>query len=386
MNPIRQEIEALVSDLIVTRHHLHQHPELSDGEERTAAFVAERLRAMGCSVRTGVGGHGVVADIVGKGPGKRLAIRADIDALPIVEENEIPYRSTNEGVMHACGHDGHTTIGLGTARALMNRRDQFAGSVRMLFQPAEETVDGGRRMCEDGTMDGVDAIVALHGWPGVDVGQIALRDGAMMAAADTFDITIHGKGGHAAYPHATIDPIVIASQIVLALQTLASREVNPVDPVVVTVAQVHAGTAYNIIPGTARLAGTVRTLSAALRDEMEGRVRAVAEGICATARAKCEFSYRRGSPPVINHPEISRLIREVGTEALGSESVMELPHSSMGAEDFAFYLDYAPGAMFRLGLGNVSPLHTPTFNFTDAALPVGVEMFTAIAEKYLGTE
>jgi amidohydrolase len=377
-------IRTIEPELRETRHHLHRNPELSCREEKTAAFVAEQLRALGLEARTGVGGHGVVADISGEKPGRTFAIRADMDALPIQEENDIPYRSQNPGVMHACGHDGHTTMLLGTARALAQQRASFAGTVRLIFQPAEETVNGARRMCEAGVMEGVDAIVALHGWPiQIGIGQVGVRAGASLASADTFDIHIKGQQAHAAYPHRSVDPIVVGAQVVMALQTLASREIDPNDPVVVTVGQFHAGTAYNIIPATAHIAGTVRTLSPEVRASMSERIRRVAEGTCAATRAACEFTYTEGTPAVINNAEMIQQIREVGAEALGAGNIVEIPSPSMGAEDFAFYLDHAPGAMFFLGLGETSPIHTPTFNFDDRALPIGVEMFSRLALKFL---
>ncbi len=380
---LRAAIQEIEPEMIETRRHLHQNPELSFHEEKTAALVAERLSQLGLTVQTGVGGHGVVATLQGARPGRTLAIRADMDALPIQEQSDHPYCSRNPGVMHACGHDGHTTILLGTAKTLAALREEMAGNVRFIFQPAEEVVGGAHRMCEEGVMDGVDAVIALHGWPQIGLGQIGVRSGAMMASADTFDIQIRGQGAHAAYPHHSVDPIVVGAQVVMSLQTLVSRETDPNDSVVVTVGQFHAGTAYNIIPTTAHLAGTVRTLSNETRRSMPDRIRRVVEGICAAARATCEFAYHEGTPPVMNDPGINHLIAEVGREILGEENVLTIPHSSMGAEDFAVYLDYAPGAMFRLGLGETAPIHTPAFNFEDRALPVGVELFCRVALRYL---
>ncbi len=380
---LRASVAAIESDLRETRHLLHQRPELSDEEELTSLFVAERLRSLGLTPRTSVGGHGIVADVCGAKSGRTIALRADMDALPIEEESDLPYRSQNTRVMHACGHDGHTTTLLGAAKVLCEHRGSFAGTVRLIFQPAEETVDGARRMCDQGVMDGVDAVIALHGWPQIGLGQIGTRKGPMMASADTFDIVIKGRGGHAAYPHATIDPIVIGAEVVSVLQTIASREIDPNDPVVVTITQFHAGTAYNIIPGTARLCGTYRTLSKEIRDGIPDRIRRIAGGVCSGHGADCEFTFREGTPPVLNDSEIVDLIDRVAGAMLGVENVITVPHSSMGAEDFAEYLSHAPGAMFRLGLGPVSPIHTPTFNFEDRALPIGVELFCRIALDYL---
>lgn len=390
---MNDEITGLIGNLLPgveqTRHFLHQNPELSDHEENTSRFVAEKLRSFGLDdVRTNVGGNGVVGLLKGTAPGAErgatFALRADMDALPIQEENDVPYKSCSKGVMHACGHDGHTSTLLGTAEALSQMRERVRGTVKFVFQPAEETTDGAANMCDAGVMDGVGAIVALHGWPGLEVGKIGVRAGPMMASSDTFDIVIKGKGAHAAMPHIAIDPIVVGAQIVLAMQTLASREVSPTDSVVVTVAQFHAGTAYNIIPGTAEIKGTVRCLSKTLREEMPERIERAAAGICAALRAGYEFRYYRGTPVTVNDTAINELVSEVGREVLGESNVAWLDSPSMGAEDFAVYLGYAPGAMFRLGMGEDSPqLHTPCYNFADSALPVGIELFTRIALRYL---
>ena len=370
--------------LVETRHHIHQNPELSDREAGTARLVAGRLAALGLEVRDEVGGHGVIATLRGARPGKTLVLRADMDALPIQEEGQASYRSQNEGVMHACGHDGHTTMLLGAAQALAGQRDQIAGSVRFLFQPAEETGQGARRMCAAGAMDGVDAAVALHGWPPLPVGQVGIRLGAMTASADIFEIVVTGRGAHAAYPHLAADPVVAAAQVILSLQTLVSREIDPVEPAVVSVTQVQAGTAPNIIPETVRLVGTVRTHSQAVRTDIPARMRRVVEGICAAARCRAEVRFGDGgTPPVVNDPQIAALLADAAGEALGGENVILLPQASMGAEDFAEYLAYAPGALLRLGLGNPTPLHAPTFDFPDAALPVGVRVLCAFVFRYL---
>jgi len=383
---IQNVIGSVLPEIVETRHHLHQNPELSHQEADTSAYVAERLRALDLDdVQTGVGGYGIVASVKGAASGPTFAIRADMDALPIQEESDLPYRSCHPGVMHACGHDGHTATLLGTAATLARLRDQLHGTVRFLFQPAEETVGGARRMVEAGALEGVEAVVALHGWPGMDVGRIGIKAGPMMASSDTFDITLQGRGAHAAMPHISIDPIVTGAQLVLALQTLASREISPVEPVVVTVAQFHAGTGHNIIGGTAMLQGTVRCLSDTLRASMPERLERLTAGICQAARAEYTFRYTEGTPVTVNDAGINALIGEVGAEALGAANVVTLESPSMGAEDFGVMLQHTPGAMFRLGVGAGSPpLHTPRYNFPDAALPVGIELFTRLALRYTG--
>ena len=382
---IRETIQEIAPDYARIRHHLHQNPELSGLEQETSAFVAQELEKLGMDeVRTEVGGYGVIAQLNGSGIGPIFALRADMDALPIQEESEVPYRSCRPGIMHACGHDGHTATLLGTAAALARMRSRFRGSIRFLFQPAEETVHGAEGMCAAGAMDGVSAIAALHGWPGMGIGKIGVRPGPMMASSDTFEITVCGRGAHAAMPHISVDPIVVGAQIVMALQTLASREISPVDPVVVTVAQFNAGTAHNIIPFKAEMRGTVRCLSKSVQDTMPERIERIVGGICAASRAEYAFRYRHGTPVTVNDVGINALLSEVGTETLGASNVILLEAPSMGAEDFAVYLRYAPGAMFRLGVGeDVTPLHTPTYNFADAAMVHGMEMFTRTALRYL---
>lgn len=386
---VQEQIERVLPEVIRLRHHLHQNPELSYQEKETSRLVAQTLRRLPLDeVREGVGGLGVIGSLRGTAEeaanGPTFALRADMDALPIQEENMVPYRSCRDGVMHACGHDGHTATLLGTAMVLSALRPLLRGTVRFIFQPAEEVAGGAERMCADGAMEGVDAIAALHGWPGLEVGQIGVRSGPMMASADTFDIVIEGQGAHAAMPHSAVDPIVIGAQVTLALQTLASREINPIEPVVVTVAQFHAGTAYNVIPGKATLKGTVRCLNPDLRKTLPERIERLVAGICRALRANYHFNYDFGTPVTNNHPAIVGLMEEVGQELLGPQNVIPLEAPSMGAEDFAIYLQHAPGAMFRLGVGKqVTPLHTPTYDFGDAPLPYGIGMFCHLAIRYL---
>ena len=378
----------ILPGIVETRHHLHQNPELSGAEQRTSALVAERLRAFGVEdVRTELAGYGVTGVLRGRKStakdGPMLALRADMDALPIQEASSLGYASCRAGVMHACGHDGHTATLLGTAQALSELREHLPGPVKFIFQPAEETVGGADGMIAAGVLDGVEAIVALHGWPNLEVGQIGCRPGPMMASADVFDLTVKGKGGHAAYPHTTVDPIVIASQIISAWQTLSSREVSPLDSVVVSVTQFHAGTAYNVIPGTAELKGTVRCLSNAVRDEMPAKMERIAAGLCAAFRAEYKFSYTSGPPVVVNDPALTSLVEAVGHEVLPPDGVQFLETPTMGAEDFAYYLLQIPGVMFRLGVGTeVTALHTPTYNFSDGALEYGMNMLANLALRY----
>ena len=379
-------IARIAPEMIELRHYLHQNPELSFEEKNTAAFVAEKLSAMDVdSLRTNIGGHGVIAEIHGATGGPMFALRADMDALPIHELNDrLPYKSRVPGVMHACGHDGHTAVLLGAARFFTENRGQIRGTVRLIFQPAEEVAGGAVRMCNEGAMDGVAAIAALHGWPGMAVGQIGVRPGPMMASSDNFDLTIRGKGAHAAMPHISVDPIIPAAQIILALQTIASREINPADPVVVTVGQIHAGTAYNIIPDEAVIRGTVRCLTNELRQTMAARIERIAAGIAEAHRASSTLNYHYSTAVTYNDAGMNALVAEAGVEVLGAANVINLPHPSMGAEDFAAYGDYAPAAMFRLGVGeNVTALHTPTYNFADESIAHGISLFTAIALKYL---
>ena len=371
----------ILPEIIAIRQHLHQNPELSGSEQETAALVAERLTAWGLeNVQTGVGGHGVTG-VLGKSlNGPLLALRTDMDALPIQETGELPYQSCKAGIMHACGHDGHTAALLGAVQVLSEMREQLTRPVLFIFQPAEETIGGAEGMIAAGVLENVESIVALHGWPNLEIGQIGLRSGAMMASADTFDLTVRGKGGHAAYPHTTVDPIVVGSLVVQALQTISSREISPLESIVVTVTQFHAGTAYNVIPGTAQLKGTMRCLNTKVREEMLARMERIVAGVCAAMRAEYTLTMERGTPVVVNDAAVTAKIEAAGAEILGPENVTYLETPTMGAEDFAFYLEHIPGAMFRLGVGTeVSALHTSTYDFSDGALPHGIALLVRLA-------
>ena len=374
-------LEDAVARATALRHDLHAHPELSGQEERTARVVSDLLTAHGIAHRTGVGGgHGIVADIVGTaGPGPRLAFRGDMDALPIQEESVIPYRSTVPGVMHACGHDGHTSNLLGTGLVLQQLRDRLHGSVRLLFQAAEETVSGADDLISGGALEGVDKIVMLHGWPDLPAGDIGLRYGPAMASSDTFRIVVHGKGGHAAYPHKTVDPVWVGAQLVNSLQGVVSREVSPTDPVVVSITTFHAGTARNIIAEQAEITGTVRTLSHAVRSGLPSRLREIVDAICSAHRASCTFEWTAGTPPVVNDNDTVRQIAESAKRVVGDERIHEIPDPTMGAEDFSLYLDHVPGAMLRIGTGCPSLLHTPRYDYGDTPLPVGIALFADLA-------
>ncbi len=391
-----EELHARIADVlpqvVALRHDLHAHPELSGQEERTARIVSETLQRHDIPHETHVGGtHGIVATIEGageapgNGPLRTFALRGDMDALPIVEENEVPYRSTVPGVMHACGHDGHTANVMGAALVLSGLRSKLPGRVRLIFQPAEETVSGADALVDAGVVDDVDAILMLHGWPNLPVGQIGVRSGPAMASSDSFTLRIRGKGGHGAYPHDTIDPILVGAQVVNALQTVVSREISPVAPAVVSVTTFHAGTAKNIIPSEAELSGTVRALDPVLRASMAERLERIIAGVCAALRAEYDFDYHYGTPVTVNDANVTDLVRTVGRDLLGPQNVIELAEPTMGAEDFAYYLQKVPGAMFRLGTGCDYLLHTPRYDFGDAPLAHGIAVMVGAAHRYLST-
>ncbi|MBI3945272.1 MAG: amidohydrolase [Armatimonadetes bacterium] len=383
---MRERCRAITPEIIALRHAIHAHPETAFQEERTAREVAERLRALDIEVTTGVAGTGVVGLLRGGQPGPTVALRAEMDALPIQEQTGAAYASTTPGRMHACGHDGHTAILVGAAGALAALRAHLSGDVKLIFQPAEEQVAGASRMCAAGVMSNppVAAIAALHGWPGLPLGTINVSPGPVMASADAFEIAITGRGGHGAMPHLTVDPVVAACEVVGALQSIASREVSPNAPVVVSVTAIHAGEAYNVIPEAARLRGTVRTLDPAVRARIPERMRRIAAGVCAAHEAEARVDYQECCPVTANDPRACRAIREAAEPLLGAASVRGDGPPSMVSEDFACYLAEAPGAILRLGLGDTPSLHNPRFDFPDAAVPLGVALMARVGLRLLG--
>ena len=385
--PIRSAINDLVPDAQAWRREIHQNPELMYDVEGTAKFVADRLRAFGCDeVKTAIGRTGVVGVIRGaKGSSSRaIGLRADMDALPIEEETNLPYRSKIQGKMHACGHDGHTAMLLGAAQRLAQTRD-FAGNAIVIFQPAEEGGAGAMAMIDDGLMDGfgIEEVYGMHNMPALPVGSFRLRKGATMASADEITITVEGQGGHAAMPHQGIDPVVIAAQIVVALQTIASRNIDPLDSCVVSITRFQAGTANNIIPQSAWLNGTVRTLKAATRDAVEKRIHEIASGLAAAGGGTARVEYRRGYPPTVNHSAQTDFAAGVARKVAGQAHVDSNAPPEMGAEDFSFMLEARPGAFIFIGNGDSAKLHHPAYDFNDAALPYGMSYWVELVETAL---
>lgn len=375
--------------IVSWRRHLHQYPELSFQEEKTPAMIADILRELAFDeVRTGVGGRGVVGVLRGSRPGAVVALRADFDALPIQDQKEVEYKSKVPGVMHACGHDAHTSQLLGLASVLAKHREQFAGEIRFLFQHAEEENPGGAiQMVEDGAIEGVDAVFGVHLWSMFPVGNVYISAGPIMANVDDFVITIKGRGGHGALPEQTVDSIVVGSQIVSSLQTIASRNVSPLDHVVVTVGTFHAGDNNNVIADSCRLSGTVRTFLPETRDLAEQRLIEVAKGTAALMGAVAEVEYDRGYPAVINCEKESEIARQAALEAFGEERVLPMK-PVMGGEDFSYYLGKVPGAYLFIGAGNPDhnatyPHHHPRFDIDESAMLVASEVLGRTALRYL---
>ena len=378
---LQQEVEENFGEkLVALRRDIHSEPELGFDTEKTAEKVLAALEGLPLDVETGVAQNGIVATLEGDGDGPTVALRADMDALPIQEETGLPFASEVEGKMHACGHDGHTSMLVGAAHALSGMRDRLDGTVKFVFQPAEEGGGGGKVMVDEGVADDIASIFALHLWPGLPFGTVATKAGPIMAAADAFEMEIRGSGGHGAMPHLAADAVVIAAQVVTALQTVVSREVDPVQAAVLTVGEIGAGTAFNIIPEKARLGGTVRTLDPDLRESMPERIEALARGVANGMRGDAYLDYTFSYPVTTNEEGAAARALDVAGELFGQESVLELPNPSMGAEDFSYFLERVPGAFIWLGVGeDVSGLHTPQFAFDEEILPRGSALLAALA-------
>ena len=387
--PIVNRIADLHGEITAWRHDLHAHPELMYDVHRTAATVAEKLKAFGCDeVVTGIGRTGVVGLIRGNRGGgdghKVIGLRADMDALPIEEANDVPYKSTVPGKMHACGHDGHTAMLLGAARYLAETRN-FAGTAVVIFQPAEEGGAGGKAMVQDGMMErfGVEQVYGMHNFPGLPVGEFAIRPGAIMAAADRLTIEIEGKGGHAARPHLSIDTVLVGAQIINQIQSIVSRNVDPLQAAVVSICMFQAGNTDNVIPQTALLKGTARSLDPKVRDLLEARLHAVIEGTAKLYGATAKLTYKRDYPVLRNHERETSFAASVAADVVGGPHVDTAMVPVMGAEDFSFMLEARPGAFIFVGNGPSAGLHHPAYNFNDEVIPIGTSYWVKLVETAL---
>ena len=387
--PIVNRVADLQSDIQAWRRDIHEHPELLYDVHRTAAFVADRLREFGCDeVATGLGQTGVVGVIKGKKPAgkgdiKVIGLRADMDALPIEEATNLPYASKTPGLMHACGHDGHTAMLLGAARYLAETRN-FAGDAVVIFQPAEEGGAGAAAMIKDGLMDrfGIEQVYGMHNGPGIPVGSFAIRPGPMMAATNSIDILIEGHGGHAARPHLCIDSLLVGAQLVTALQSIVSRSVDPLESAVISICAFNSGNAHNVIPQTAELKGTVRTLTPEVRELVGKRIREVVDGVAKLTGARIDLKYERGYPVTVNHPRQTDVATQIAKDVAGAQNVHECP-PLMGAEDFSYMLEARPGAFIFCGNGDSAGLHHPAYNFNDEAIVYGTSYWIKLVENTL---
>ncbi|WP_010314102.1 amidohydrolase [Synechococcus sp. CB0205] len=382
---LKAEVKAAQQELLAIRRHLHAHPELSGNEHQTAALVAGELRKLGWRVQEGVGRTGVLAEL-GPSGGPVVALRVDMDALPVEERTGLPYASLNQGLMHACGHDIHTTVGLGVARILGPLAEQLVGTVRLLFQPAEETAQGAAWMVADGAMQGVDALFGVHVFPSLSVGTIGVRSGSLTAAAGELEVEVLGEGGHGARPHQSTDAIWIAARVVSGLQEAISRRLDALHPVVVSFGRIEGGKAFNVIADHVRLLGTVRCLDLELHSLLPGWIEETVQAICKGYGGEARVRYRCISPPVHNDPELTQLLADEAVELLGRPQVEWLEQPSLGAEDFAELQRDTPSTMFRLGVAGpkgCTPLHSNTFAADEAAVGVGVEVLSASVLRWL---
>jgi amidohydrolase len=392
LNPILEDAAALAA----LRRDIHAHPELGYQEERTAALIAGTLGRWGIAVHRGLGGTGVVGSVRNGSATRAVGLRADIDALPVTERNTFAHASVHAGRMHACGHDGHTAMLLAAARHLAAHRN-FDGTVYLIFQPAEEGGGGARAMIRDGLFERfpMEAMFGIHNWPGLPVGQFAIRSGPVFASSNDFKITIHGRGAHAAMPHNGIDPIPAACQMVQAFQTIISRNRPPLDAAVISVTMIRAGEATNVIPESCELRGTVRTFTIELLDIIEERMRRISKATCEAFATGCEFEFRRNYPPTVNHARETAFTREVLGELVGAQNVGEF-EPTMGAEDFSYFLQEKPGCYFVIGNGDGTHrsaghgggpcmLHNPSYDFNDELIPLGGSMWVRLAERWLSS-
>lgn len=387
---VKQLMQSISSQVIADRRYFHSHPELSFQEFNTMNFICNRLDSLGISYRKEIAGTGVLAEIHGTNHGKCLLIRADMDALPLDEKNESIYKSQNSGVMHACGHDAHTAILLNTCEVLNSLKDQWNGTIKFAFQPGEETTGGAKPMIDEGILENpkVDVCIALHMDTDLDTGTMRIKKGPIYASPDDFSITIKGKGGHGAEPHNAIDPIVIASQIVMQLQTLVSRSTDPFENAVVTVGSIHGGYTTNVIPDTVELLGTARAFSNEMRDKLSLGIQNIVKNICASYGADYEYRFIKLFPPLINSDDVARMIYESAVRCLGEDRCIYGGRATMAGEDFAYFSQERPSALFKLGCRNeaqtiIAPLHNPYFDIDEKALEHGVMIFTDFALHFL---
>ncbi len=386
---IREKAEGVKDQLIAWRREFHENPELTWQEERTGNRVAEELEKMGVEVKR-MARTGVLGIINGEKPGKIVALRADMDALPITEANDLPYKSKNAGVMHACGHDGHVAMLLGAAKILNGMKDDIKGTIRFIFQPAEEIAQGAITMIEEGAMDKVDAVLGIHLWSGLESGKVSLEPGPRMASTDIIKITVKGKGGHGSMPHQGIDAIVASCAVVNDLQSVVSREVSPLDPVVVTIGKFNGGDRWNILCSEVIMEGTTRCFNPKVVNSLPSIIERIAKNTAASYRAQAEVEYTVGTPPVINHPEVSRIAHDAVEKLYGQDAVADM-EKVMGGEDFAFLCDAAPGVMAFVGIadskkGTDVAHHHERFNIDEDALTVGTSLYAQFAVDFLSQE
>ena len=382
--PLIKEIVDNLEQAKQWRQYLHSIPEIAFGEAKTAQFVEQKLTEFGVTVHPRMAGTGVIGSVTAGQGNKSIALRADLDALPIAEQTGVSYSSTHQGMMHACGHDGHTAMLLAAAQYLSLHQD-FNGTVYFIFQPAEENEGGGRKLVQEGLFQkyAIDAVYGMHNWPGLPVGKFAIRSGPVMAAYDIFDIIIKGKGGHAAAPHNTIDPIVISAHVIQALQNISSRQINPMDSVVVSVTRIHAGDSYNVIPETVRLSGTIRTFHREVQDKIIVQLKQIIESICLAYGATVDIDYQKRYPSTINNVEETEFAALAALDVVGEGNIICDNPPSMGSEDFSFLLNESRGCYVSIGNGQSASLHNPHYNFNDDTLPIGASYWVRLTQMQL---